>query len=158
MSQLFTVYAKEILFLHVVFAMTWIGGMIVVRFAVHNALSQIEDKHLRLATSLDILGKFFQMVIVAIAVLGITGFIMMESLPFSGVLSGIAFIKTQLWTTMTMVFGYIYFRFIKARSAFEAGDLDAASEALSLLPKYLIPVNIGLGLIAVLLGVVLRGF
>lgn len=158
MNQLFTTYAKEIVLLHVVFAMTWIGGMIAIRFAVHDALGQIEDKRLRLETTLRILSKFFQMVIVGIGVLGITGFVMMQSIPFTGVLSGIVFIKTQVWTTMTMVFAYIYYRFVKARAAFEANDISNAATMLAPLPKYLIPINIGLGLIAILLGIVLRGF
>lgn len=158
MSEFFGEYARIVIFFHVVFAIAWIGGMIVVRFAVHNAMSNITDTGVRLGTTLAILGKFFQMIVLSIVVMGITGIVMLKSIPFADMLVGVAHLKTQLWTLMAAVFGYIYFRFHKAKGAYAAGDMLECAKYLSPIPRYLILINISLGLLAVLFGVVLRGY
>ena len=38
MSAFFAEYARIILFIHVLFAVTWIGGMVAIRFALHPSL------------------------------------------------------------------------------------------------------------------------
>jgi uncharacterized membrane protein len=158
MVEFFAEYARVVVILHVIFAMIWVGGMIVVRFAVHQAMSSIEDKNIKLGTTIKMLGRFFQMVIVAIVMMGITGIMMLKSIPFEGILLGIAHVKTQVWTVMALVFGYIYYRFTKAKSAYDSGDLAICAGFLAPIPKYLILINIALGLFAVMLGVVLRGY
>jgi len=50
------------------------------------------------------------------------------------------------------------FRLKKARSAFEAGNTKEAGEVASIIPHYLLPVNIALGIVALYIGVKLRGF
>lgn len=158
MSSFFTEYARIVVFFHVLLAVIWIGGMIAIRFSVHKALLEFSDNSLRISTSLKILGKFFQFVISSIVIIGATGIFMMKSIDYTGLLAGVIHLKTQLWTLMTMVFGYIYFRFIKAQNAFESGNTQEAAKFLAPIAKYLIPVNIALGMLAILFGVILRGF
>jgi hypothetical protein len=44
----------------------------------------------------------------------------------------------------------------KAEKALKEGNLEKAKEMLGLIAKYMVPVNIALGVIAIFIGVVLR--
>ena len=52
----------------------------------------------------------------------------------------------------------IYIKRDKAQKAFDGGDFLSAKNQLNPLAKYLIPINIFLGIVAVILGITLRGF
>ena len=57
---------------------------------------------------------------------------------------------------MAGVFILVYIKTKQAKKAFEMGEMLKTKNALILISKYLIPLNIFLGLVAVYLGVVLR--
>lgn len=160
MSGFFAEYARVIVFIHVLFAVTWIGGMVAIRFALHPALSVIEDGEKRVELTIATLNRFFLMVSTAIVFIGITGIIMMLGIGFKAVptLYMIVHIKSQIWMLMAVVYGVIYFKFIKAKKLFESGDLETTKKTLAPLAKWLIPTNIFLGLIEIMLGIVLRGY
>jgi hypothetical protein len=90
----------------------------------------------------------------------ITGIIMMLGIGFKSVptLYLTVHIKSQIWMLMAVVYGIIYFKFTKAKKMFELGDLDGAKQKLAPLSKWLIPINIFLGLVEIMLGIVLRGY
>jgi uncharacterized membrane protein len=160
MSAFFAEYARIILFVHLLFAVTWVGGMIAIRFALHPSLPIIDDGSKRLELVIAVLNRFFLMVSTAIVFVGITGIIMMLGIGFKSVpaLYVAVHVKTQIWMVMAIVYGVIYYRFTKAKSCFEAGDNENAAKYLAPLAKFLIPTNIFLGLVAIMLGVVLRGY
>jgi len=160
MSAFFAEYARIILFVHVLFAVTWVGGMIAIRFALHPSLGLIDDGSKRLELVIAVLDRFFLMVSTAIVFVGITGIIMMLGIGFKSVpnLYVAVHVKTQIWMVMAVVYGVIYYRFTKAKSCFAQGDNENAAKYLAPLAKFLIPTNIFLGLVAIMLGVVLRGY
>ena len=59
---------------------------------------------------------------------------------------------------MTIIFIRIYIKRNKAQKAFDIGDFVNAKNNLLPIATYFIPINIVLGLIAIFLGVTLRGF
>ena len=59
MSAFFAEYARIILFIHVLFAVTWIGGMVAIRFALHPSLAVIDSGQKRLELTIATLNKFF---------------------------------------------------------------------------------------------------
>jgi uncharacterized membrane protein len=161
MNEFFTQYARFIVFFHIFFAVVWVGGMIALRYAVHHATGIIEDKGVRLRLVLGYLSRFFKMVFVALAVIGVTGFVMLKAADMkalSGMQAGLMHLKTQIWTLMTMVFGYIYFKYSKARGAYDEGNIDECGKLLAPIAKYLIPTNIALGVLAIFFGVIARGY
>ncbi|MCI4400151.1 MAG: hypothetical protein JHC37_06260 [Campylobacteraceae bacterium] len=160
MSAFFAEYARVIVFIHVLFAVTWIGGMVAIRFAMHPALSVIEDGQKRVELTIATLNRFFLMVSTAIVFIGITGIIMMLGIGFKAVptLYMVVHIKSQIWMVMAVVYGVIYFKFTKAKKLFLSGDLETTRKTLAPLAKWLIPTNIFLGLIEIMLGIVLRGY
>lgn len=159
MVALFGEYASILVFLHVVSAVVWVGGMIAVRVAVHPSLQGIEDPKIKLGKTLQIVGRLFNLVIPFIVILIITATLMAVGLGFKGTeLYWLVHVKEVIWTVMTINFIYMYMRRAKAQKFFNAGDLPAAKAQVVLLPNLLLPINIVLGLAAIYSGVVLRGF
>lgn len=159
MNELFNNFSTLIIFLHVLSAIIWIGGMIVIRFAVHYSMQNIEEPKIKLGRTLENLKRFFSMVIPSIIILLITAIIMILSLGFKEAeLYKFVIAKEVIWTIMTIIFIVIYIKRNKAQKAFDNGDFTTAKNQLAPLAKYLIPINIILGLIAVILGITLRGF
>ncbi len=133
--------------------------MIAIRFAVHYSMQNIEEPKIKLARTLELLKRFFSMVIPAILTLLITAVIMIIALEFKGTeLYTIVIVKKILWTLMTIIFIRIYIKRNKAQKAFDIGDFVNAKNNLLPIATYFIPINIVLGLIAIFLGVTLRGF
>ena len=84
MTYFFNNYSSIIVFLHVISAVIWVGGMIAIRFAVHYSMQNIEEPKIKLARTLELLKRFFSMVIPAILTLLITAVIMIIALEFKG--------------------------------------------------------------------------
>ncbi len=159
MIDFFKDYSSIIVFLHVISAVIWVGGMIAIRFAVHYSIQNIEDPKIKLARTLELLKRFFNMVIPAILTLLITAIIMIIALGFKGTeLYNVVVIKEIIWSIMTLIFITIYIRRIKAQKAFDNNDFLNAKNNLLPIATYFIPVNIVLGLVAIFLGITLRGF
>ena len=156
--SLFGNYATLIVFLHVLSAIVWIGGMIAIRIAVHPVLQGIEDPKQRLGQTLSIVGNLFHLVIPFILLLILTAVLMAVGLGFKGTdLYWLVHVKEAIWTIMTVNFIYMYLRRRKAKKDFDAGDLPAAKALMQPLPNLLLPINIFLGIAAVISGIVLRG-
>ena len=159
LADFFKNYSSIIVFLHVISAVIWVGGMIAIRFAVHYSMQNIEEPKIKLARTLDLLKRFFSMVIPAILTLLITAIIMIIALGFKGSeLYSIVVIKEIIWSIMTFIFITIYIKRNKAQKAFDSGDFASAKNNLLPIATYFIPINIVLGLIAIFLGITLRGF
>ncbi len=159
MIDFFDNYSSIIVFLHVISAVIWVGGMIAIRFAVHYSMQNIEDPKIKLARTLELLKRFFNMVIPAILTLLITAIIMIIALGFKGTeLYNVVVIKEIIWSIMTLIFITIYVKRVKAQKAFDNNDFLNAKNNLLPIAIYFIPINIVLGLIAIFLGITLRGF
>ena len=155
MEELFGNYASIIIFLHILSAVIWVGGMIAIRFAVHPSLQSIDDPQIKLGKTLQIVGRLFNIVLPFIFISLTTALIMIIGAGFSG---GIVHLKEAIWTLMTLNFIYMYIKRYKAVKLFNKGDLASSKKAVALLPTVLLPINIVLGLIAIFSGVILRGF
>lgn len=159
MTDFFNNYSSIIIFLHVISTVIWVGGMIAIRFAVHYSMQNIEEPKIKLARTLEFLKRFFSMVIPAILTLLITAVIMIIALGFKGTeLYSVVIIKEIIWSIMTLIFITIYIKRNKAQKAFDNNDFLNAKNNLLPIATYFIPINIVLGLIAIFLGITLRGF
>jgi len=170
--ELFGTYAHEIVFLHIISAIIWVGGMIAIRLAVHPNLQLIDDKKVRLERTLAITGKFFNIVIPFILIMIITATIMAVGLGFrvsavneaGEIISQSAYyryqlvhIKEAIWLIMTLNFTFMYIKRYKAQKLFNKSEFLNAKKMVSLIPNTLLPINIVLGIVALWLGVTLRG-
>ena len=133
--------------------------MIAIRFAVHYSIQNIEDPKVKLGRTLENLKRFFNIVIPTIITLLITAIIMIVALGFKGTaLYNIVIVKEIIWTIMLIIFITIYMKRNKAQKAFDSGDFANTKKQLIPIATYFIPINIVLGLVAIFLGITLRGF
>ena len=133
--------------------------MIAIRFAVHYSMQEVDDPKIKLGRTLETLRRFFNMVIPSIIILLATAIIMIIALGFKGTnLYSVVIAKEAIWTIMTLIFVFIFIKRKQAQKAFDEGKLPCAKEKLLPIANYLIPTNIVLGLIAIFLGITLRGF
>ena len=159
MTEFFNNFSSIIVFLHVISAVIWVGGMIAIRFAVHYSMQNIEDPKVKLGRTLENLKNFFNIVIPTIITLLITAIIMIVALGFKGTaLYNIVIVKEIIWTIMLIIFITIYMKRNKAQKAFDSGDFANTKKQLIPIATYFIPINIVLGLVAIFLGITLRGF
>ena len=158
MVDLFQTFSTEIIFLHVLSAIIWVGGMIAIRFAVHYSMAKVEDPTIKLGRTLESLKRFFMMVVPSIFVLLITAIIMIIGLGFKGTeLYSIVIIKEAIWVVMAVVFTVIYIKRNKAQKCFDNNDFIGAKNHLTPLAAWMIPLNTFLGIVALYFGITLRG-
>ncbi len=151
-------YSHTVVFLHVLSAFVWVGGMIAIRVAVHPVLQSMEEPKIKLGKTLEITGRLFHLVIPFIATLLATGLMMaISSKGHHGDLKSLFLSKEIIWTLMTMNFTYMYIQRKAAWKLFEVGKLLEAKAKVRLIPNVLLPVNILLGILALWLGLTLRG-
>lgn len=159
MKILFIEYASIIVFLHVLAAVIWVGGMIAIRVAVHPTMQTIEDGKIKLGKTLMLMGKLFNLVMPFIMILLLTAIVMLIGIGFKDTpLAPYTYVKEAIWLIMTANFTYMYIKRASAQKLFDMGNLVAAKEKVSNIPNLLLPINIFLGLIAIYLGITLRGY
>lgn len=158
MKEFFADYAGIIVFLHVLGATIWVGGMIAIRIAVHPSMQTIDDPKVKLGKTLMIMGRLFNLVLPFIIVLLLTAIVMLLGIGFKGgELESITYVKEAIWTLMMLNFAYMYYKRSIAQKLFDSGNLKEAKAKVSNIPNVLLPINIVLGVFAIYLGVVLRG-
>ena len=168
---LFGAYPTEIVFLHIISAVVWVGGMIAMRFAAHNSFMEIESPLHRLERISHALKRLFYIVLPFVITLIVTAVIMAVALGFranavdenGNVLNefamhlyNIVHIKEVIWMIMAANLAAMMFIRNKAEKLLLKGDATGAKAKLSLIGKYMVPLNIALGTLAIYLGVVLR--
>lgn len=156
LAEFFGTYAHTIVFLHVLSAIIWIGGMIAIRLTVHPHLQLISDTKLKLEKTLSITGRFFNLVIPFIFILLLTALIMSMGMELENKI--VLHAKEAIWTIMALNFTFMYLKRKKAQKFFDNNQLADTKLTLVIIPKVLLPLNIILGVIALILGVTLRGF
>ncbi|MCF6244766.1 MAG: hypothetical protein L3J43_06985 [Sulfurovum sp.] len=174
MTDFFANNGQLIVFIHVLSAIIWVGGMIAMRVAVHPVVSRggvtaqqmlqsdimdfmIEPKQ-RLAITLQSMGRLFNLVMPFILFLFITGLIMaIATGGHKGTLKTLFLSKEIIWTIMVINYTYMYVRRFKAWKLYEKGEYALAKAKMKWMANVLLPLNIVLGLVALWMGVSLRG-
>lgn len=157
-SNLFVEYALLWIFIHVISAIVWIGGMIMMRFAVMPSLALIQDDKIRIAKTISIFQSFFKMVVVAIVLLFISAIMMIIGFGFKGTdLYSVVVVKEAILVIMSIVFSFAYIQINKAEKRFVSGDIESSKKHISKV-KFAILVNLPLSIVLIILGITLRGF
>lgn len=174
MTELFNNYGHLIVFLHVLSAFIWVGGMIAIRIAVHHVIQRggvskeqmLENDIMsvmlvpkqRLGITLQITGRLFNLVMLFIAILFVTGLMMaIATGGHHGDLKSLFLSKEIIWTVMAVNYTYMYIKRAKAWKLFSQGDVALSKAQMRFIPNLLLPINIVLGIVALWLGVSLRG-
>jgi uncharacterized membrane protein len=167
----FSDYRTTIIFLHIISAVIWVGGMITMRFAAHASCSMIEDPKMRMQRATHALNRLFNLAWPAATVLIITAVLMAVGFQFreaaldanGNVIDAYMMsiyqtvhIKEAIWILMVINLGAMMYRRGQAVKALAEDNLARAKEMLTPIAQYMVPVNIALGVIAIFMGVVLR--
>ena len=174
MTEFFANNGQFIVFVHVVSAIIWVGGMIAMRIAVHPVVSRggvtaeqmlrsdvmvnmLEPKQ-RLGITLQSMGRLFNLVMPFILFLFATGLVMaIATGGHKGALKTLFISKEIIWTIMAVNYMYMYIRRASAWKLFTVGKVVEAKAKMKWMANVLLPLNIVLGLVALWMGVSLRG-
>lgn len=169
--ELFTNYKTEIVFLHVISAVVWVGGMVAMRYASHQSLLNIQDSKLRLNSISYALKRLFSIVSPFVVILITTAVIMAVGLGFrvaavdsngnvideyAMYIYNLVHVKEVIWMVMATNLTAMIIRRNQAQKLLDNDDIKGAKAKLELIGKYMVPVNIALGVCAIFLGVYLR--
>ena len=174
MGEFFANYGHLLVFLHVLSAFIWVGGMIAMRVAVHpviarggvtdaqmllsDKIADILEPKQRLGIIMQTVGRLFNLVMPFIIILFATGLIMAISLGgHHGELKTLFVSKEILWSIMALNYGYMYYKRATAWKMFNQGKVKEAKARMKWMANVLLPLNIVLGLVALWMGVSLRG-
>ena len=169
--EIFADYKTQIIFLHVISAVVWVGGMVAMRFAAHQSIQEIESPMHRIERAAHALKRLFWIVTPFMITLIITAVIMAVGLGFreaavdanhnvidegAMLLYNLIHVKEAIWMVMGANLALMMFLRNKAEKYLKFGDALGARAKLGLIAKYMVPLNIVLGVIAIYLGVFLR--
>ena len=167
----FANFSTEIIFLHIISAVVWVGGMIAMRFAAHQSIQMIENTHVKIERTAYALKRLFTIVAPFVVILIITAILMAVGYGFRAAavdangnvidayamhLYNLVHVKESIWMIMSANFIAMVIRRNKAEKLIKNGDLIGAGAILKIIGKYMVPLNIILGIVAIYLGVTLR--
>ena len=142
--------------LHVLAIIVWIGGMVFAHFFLRPAVAQLEPA-LRLRLMHDVLGRFFQAVLVASLLTLASGVWMLGRVARQVVQSGGNFEMPVAWTVMAVlgvamvaVFMHIRFVLFKRLGQAVAASQWAAGGAVLAQIRHWVSINLALGILVLL--------
>lgn len=137
-----------LVFLHLAAAIFWIGGMAFVVLALRPAAHAVLQPPQRLPLMVQVLRRFFPVVIASIAVLLATGVPLMLQVPGAQAPRG-WHAMAGLGILMVLVFGHIFFApWRRAQRAVAAQDWPEGGRRMNQI-ALLVKVNLGLGWLAI---------
>lgn len=158
MAEFFAEFKVIIVFLHVLSAVVWVGGMIAIKFAAHPSFMQIESPAHRLERIAHTLKRLFTIVVPFVIILLVTAIIMIKGYSLSqSEFSMMSHAKEGIWAVMAINLFVMIQRRNRAIKLLNEGDMVGAKFSLELIGKYMVPLNIILGVVAIFLGVTLSG-
>jgi len=142
--------------LHLLAIIVWIGGMVFAHFFLRPSLGAFEPV-VRVRLMHAVLGRFFSAVLAAIAVTLVSGLWMIGNVARQMVQAGGHFSMPLEWTVMAtlgivmmLIFGHIRFSLYQRLSrAAQAADWSAGAAALTQIRLWVL-INLGLGMLIVL--------
>ena len=155
MSELFAEYKVLIVFLHVISAVVWVGGMIAMRYAAHPSFMGLESSAERLSRVTYALKRLFIIVFPFIIILVVTAVFMLIGYDIKSTeYAQTAHIKEGIWIVMFLNYLLMIKRRNRACRFLASGDVSGARFSMGMVATYLIPLNIILGIVAIYLGAV----
>ena len=142
--------------IHVLSIVLWIGGMAFAHFFLRPAVAQLEAS-VRLRLMHDVLGRFFQVVLVASLLTLISGVWMLGRVAKQVVQSGGSFEMPLAWTIMAvlgivMVAIFMHIRFVlfkRLGQAVAASDWSEGGAAMAQIRRW-VSINLGTGVLVLL--------
>ena len=139
---------KVAIFLHLIGAMIWIGGMFFAYFSLRPSTAMLEPSQ-RLPLWAETLGRFFRWVWVSVALILGSGFYMLTAIAGIARVSLNVHVMLYIGVFMTGIFLYVVLvPFPALRRSIAAQDWPAGAAGLNTIRKA-VAVNLALGLLNV---------
>jgi len=152
-QEFFADYKTIIVFLHVISAVVWVGGMIAMRYAAHPSFMEIESPAKRLERISHALKRLFTIVLPFVIFLIITAVVMIKGYDLSeSEYSLLSHAKEGIWSVMFINLIVMIKRRNRAEKMLDEGDFSGAKGQLELIGKFMVPLNIILGITAIFIG------
>lgn len=153
MQDIFLEYKTFIVFLHVVSAVVWVGGMIAMRYAAHYSFMEIESPQKRLERIVHALKRLFYIVLPFVITLIVTAVFMIKGYGLSqSDLSALSHAKEGIWSIMFINLIVMILRRNRGEKMLSEGNMVGAKGQIELIGKFMVPLNIILGITAIFLG------
>ena len=153
MQEFFAEYKTFIVFLHVISAVVWIGGMIAMRYAAHPSFMEIESPAKRLERISHALKRLFTIVLPFVIILILTAVVMIKAYGLSqSDYSHLSYAKEGIWSVMFINLIIMIKRRNRCDKMLTEGDFAGAKNQLELIGKFMVPLNIALGITAIFIG------
>ena len=135
-------------FLHILAAIVWVGGVSFMQLALRPAVAELLAPQQRLPLIARVLQRFFALVWISIAVLLLTGLLMLLAVGMSHAPFG-WHLMLGLGLLMFVIFGHLYFGpFSRLKQAVSAGDWPEGGRCVGQISA-LATINLGLGVLAI---------
>lgn len=156
MEAAFEEYRSFIVFLHVISGVVWVGGMIAMRYAAHHSFLKIASPKERLSHIAYALKRLFAIVVPFVLTLLVTALFMIKGYNLGGSgFSVLSHAKEGIWSIMFLNLVVMIKRRSRAQKLLEQNDIARAKAQLEPIGAFMVPLNIVLGIAAILLGTVL---
>lgn len=159
--EIFGDFSRIIIFLHIISAALLIGSMFVMRFVIQPVEEDVADEKIKFSSCIKMMRRYILFLVPVMIVIVVTSVFMHIGLGFkSGNPTTYVMVHTKeaLWTFIAFNFIYMYFKYLRAKKGLEEENYIEVEENVILMVKYLIPLNLLLGIISVYFGVILRGY
>ncbi len=160
-ADIFGSYSRIIVFLHILSASLLVGSMLIMIFVVRPVISSVKDPVLRHKSCLGMLKKYIYFIIPVMLILVSASVFMNVGLGFkygNPTKFIMVHIKESIWLFMVFNFMLMYIKYSNAKRALKREDFLTTQENIILTVKYLMPLNLLLGMIAIYFGVIIRGY
>ena len=142
------------LFLHVISAVIWVGGMFLAYLCVRPAAAEALEPPQRLTLWTGIFRRFFPWVWAAVVLILLSGFYMLGEM---GAMPPYVIAMTLIGIVMSAIFLHIYFApFGRLKKAVAAQDWKTGGAALNQI-RILVGVNLTLGILNIAIAILGRG-
>ena len=153
MQDLFLDNKTLIVFLHVISAVVWVGGMIAMRFAAHQSFMTIESPQKRLEHIAHALKRLFTIVFPFVIILIVTAVFMLKGYDIKNTdFRSLAHAKEGIWVVMFISLIVMIIRRNRGVKLLNEGDTLGAKKQIEIIGKFMVPLNIILGVVAIFLG------
>ncbi len=158
MQDIFLEYKTLFVFLHVISAVVWVGGMVAMRYAAHHSFLKIESPLKRLEHIAYALKRLFTIVVPFVVILLVTAIFMVKGYGLSqSDFAPLSYAKEAIWSVMFVNLMVMILRRNRGERMLHEGNMMGAKNQIELIGKVMVPLNIVLGVIAIFLGTYLSG-
>ncbi|MFV0482113.1 MAG: hypothetical protein ACK5LP_09025 [Campylobacteraceae bacterium] len=159
--EVFSDHSRIIIFLHITSAVLLIGSMFCVRFFLCPMLDKIQNEEIRYNSYLLLIRNYFYFIAVLMLVLITVSVFMNIGLGFkygNPTTYIIIHAKELCWTIMAFNFLFMYAKYRSAKKAILKEEYVEVHENIVLITKYIIPINLLIGVISIYFGLLIRGW